>query len=198
MIQTNTQNKLPAKVLAYWLFNSAIIAVIIAIVLGFISHAGTIQTTVNNQPTTINVAQYGLLAVAGIPLIIFVLFALYQIFYYSTFSYLVNEGQISITSGILFSSTKTTDFRMIQDISSKRGPILMIFGLGNLQGFTSSPDQIRISGGGSFRLGNRYGGGSRTTYRPDINIVLPEADAEELRSQIANSAEVQKVQVVSQ
>jgi membrane protein YdbS with pleckstrin-like domain len=187
------KNKLSPSVLVYWIFKDIILVVIIAVILAFISQSGNIHATVNNQPTTINIAQYGSLVTFGIPFILLILLALYQILYYMTFSYTMNEGQIFITSGILFSSTKTTDFRMIQDIQSKRGPILMIFGLCSLQGFTSSPDQIRISGP-SFRLGGR--GNMYTTYRPDINILLPTATAEQLRSQISTNAETPNVHVV--
>jgi membrane protein YdbS with pleckstrin-like domain len=191
------KNKLSASVLMYWLFKALILPVILGAILFFLSTQNHIQATVNGQPTIIDGSVFSPLIVFGIPAALFILAALYWILYYNMFSFVVTEGSISITSGVLFSSTKTTDFRAVQDVATKRGPLLMIFGLGILQGFTSSPDQIRVSGG-SFRLGGgAFGNNARTTYNPDISIPLPAVDAEQLRSQIATSAEVQKVQVVS-
>lgn len=196
MIQSNSQNKLPGSVLVYWLFKALIIPVILAIVLVFLSMLGPIQGTSNGQPTTINVASFGPFVIFGIPLLLFILGALYWLLYYSMFSFMLTDQSVSITSGILFSQTKTTDFRAVQDVSTKRGPLLMIFGLSILQGFTSSPDQIRVSSG-SFRLGGAFGNNARTTYRPDISIPLPSSVAEQLRSQIATTAQTQNVRVVS-
>ena len=196
MIQPNVQNKLPGSVLIYWLFKAAILPIVLAIVLVFLSTLGPIQETSNGQPTTINIASFGPLIIFGIPLALFVLGALYWALYYSMFSFTITDQSVSITSGILFSQTKTTDFRAVQDIATKRGPLLMIFGLGVLQGFTSSPDQIRVSSG-SFRLGGGVlGTNARTTYHPDISIPLPIANAEQLRSQIATTAQTQNVHVV--
>jgi membrane protein YdbS with pleckstrin-like domain len=195
MIQPNVQNKLPGSVLIYWLFKAAILPIVLAIVLVFLSTLGPIQGTSNGQPTTINVASFGPLIIFGIPLALFVLGALYWALYYSMFSFTITDQSVSITSGILFSQTKTTDFRAVQDIATKRGPLLMIFGLGVLQGFTSSPDQIRVTSG-SFRLGGALGNSARTTYHPDISIPLPVTDAEQLRSQIATTAQTQNVHVV--
>jgi len=196
MIQPNTQNKLPGSVLAYWVLKSAVLPIIIAVVLVFLSTHGPIQGTSNGQPTTIDVASFGPLIIFGIPIALFVLAALYWFLYYNMFSFTLTDQSISITSGILFSSTKTTDFRAVQDVATKRGPLLMIFGLGILQGFTSSPDQIRVSSG-SFRLGGgAFGTNAHTTYRPDISVPLSAADAETLRSQIATTAQTQNVHVV--
>lgn len=189
------KNKLSSSVLVYWLCNGLVGSVIIGVVLWFILGSGQISSTVNGQQVSTNIGSMGPLLAVGIPIALLVLIALYRILYYSTFSYTVNEGQISVTSGVLFSSTKTTDFRMVQDIQSKRGPVLMIFGLRSLQGFTSSPDQIKVSGG-SFRLGGNLGYQARTTYHPDISILLPTTVAEQLRSQIATSAETPNVHVV--
>ena len=65
----------------------------------------------------------------------------------------------------------------------------MIFGLSELQGFTSSPAQISISSSGG--ANNR----TTTTVTPDVSIVMPAVDASEL-SQMMNSGRVQKVQAV--
>lgn len=195
MIQPNAQNKLSTSVLMYWLFKALILPVILGIILVFFSMQGNIQATVNGQPTTINGASLSPLVVFGIPFAIFILAALYWILYYSMFSFTITDQSVSITSGVLFSSTKTTDFRAVQDVATKRGPLLMIFGLGILQGFTSSPDQIRVSSG-SFKLGGALGNSARTTYHPDILIPLPSSDAEQLRNQISKSAQTQNVHVV--
>jgi membrane protein YdbS with pleckstrin-like domain len=190
MIQPNTQSKLSGSVLTYWLFKALFLPIILCVFMMF----ATTQVTVDGVVTNLSVmAQFGVFAVFGIPVALFVILAIYQILYFNAFSFAVNEGQISITSGVLFSSTKTTDFRMVQNVASARGPILAMFGLSALRGFTSSPDQIHVSGG-SFELGGR--GGSRTTYRPDINMLLPVADAEQLRAQIATVAETPNVHVV--
>ncbi len=162
--------------------------VILYVVLHFVASAGTINTTVNGVPTAVNVGSMGPLVTSGIPFILLCIVVLYNILYFTMYSFVLDSDKISITSGVVFSSTKTIDFKAIQNVSTQRGPLLMMFGLETVQGFTSSPSQLVIQSNGN--------GGSSTTYRPDISITRVSADAEELRNLIAQSAEVNKVRIV--
>ena len=187
MIQTGIQTRLSSKVIWYRLVGAIIFVVILAILLKFIAGMGSIHATINGAPTTINTGSMGPFITIGIPLALFVLIVLYNILYYNMYSFVLDSDKISVTSGVVFSSTKTVDFKTIQNISSQRGPLLMLFGLEILQGFTSSPGQLVITG-------NR--GQSNASYRPDISIPLISDDAEQLRNQIARAAEVDKVKIV--
>ncbi len=68
------------------------------------------------------------------------------------FSFVMTSDLVSVTSGVFFQPTKTTDFRAIQNVSTTRGP--------------------------------------------DISITLVSDEAEQLRNQIAQSAQVQSVKIV--
>jgi len=187
MIQSGAQTKLSQRAIWYRLVGAVIFVAILAIGLNFVADMGTINATVNGKPTTISTGSMGPLVTTGLPLALLFLIVLYNILYYKMYSFVLDSDKISITSGVVFSSTKTVDFKTIQNISTKRGPILMLFGLKIVQGFTSSPGQLVVTG-------NR--GQTSTTYRPDISIPLIADDAEQLRNLIAQAAEVDKVKIV--
>ena len=187
MIQSGVQNNLSQRVVWYRLVGAVIFVVILYFVLHFVAGMGIINGTVNGKPTTFDTSSMGPLVTSGIPLAILLLSVLYNILYYKMYSFTLDSDKISVTSGVVFQSTKTVDFKTIQNISTKRGPFLMLFGLEIVQGFTSSPGQLVIAS-------NRNG--SSTTYRPDISIPLISADAEQLRNLIAQSSEVDKVKIV--
>jgi membrane protein YdbS with pleckstrin-like domain len=188
MIQLNVQTKLSQRTVWYRLVGTFIFIIILIFILNYIAGMGTVNAVVNGVPTVINVGSMGPLVTFGVPLILLCLMVLYNISYYKMYSFLLDSDKISVTSGVFFQSTETVDFKTIQNVSTKRGPLLMLFGLEVVQGFTSSPDQLIVSSNGK--------GGTRTTYRPDISIPLLSADAEQLRNLIAQSAEVDKVRVV--
>lgn len=188
MIQLKVPTKLPFSVLTYRIVTSFIFPIIVFIILNFISQQGSIKATVNNQPTTINTSTWGPLIVFGIPLLLLFLSILYNILYYNLFSFIVEAEKISITSGVLFPSTREIEFRSVQNVSTTKGPILMLCGLENVQGFTSSPGQIVVT--------YNKNGGSSTAYRPDINLILKSSDAEQLRNQIASASEAEAVRII--
>ncbi len=184
MIQFGISTRLSQKVIWYRLVGTLIFIIIIAIVLNFIAGKGIMNVTVNGNPTTVNTGSMGPLIVFGIPFALFCLMTLYNVLYYKMYSFVVNPDKISVTSGVIFPSTKTVDFKIMQNIATRRGPLLRVFELEILQGFTSSPGQLVISSSGRGR--------TNTTYRPDISIPLISADAEQLHSLISQAAEVQK------
>ncbi len=187
MIQLGAQTKLSPKVFWYRSVGALVFVIILDAILNFVAALGTVNGTMNGQPMTLHLGSMGPLVTSGIPLVLLLLNVLYNLLYYKMYSFVVDTGKISVTSGVVFPSTKTTDFRMVQNVATQRGPLLMMFGLQMVQGFTSSPGQLVISSGKN---------GTSTTYRPDISIPLVSEDAEQLRGLIAQSAEVPSVKVV--
>jgi len=193
MIQyNNVPNKLPRNFVTYKTVISAVSVIILAVILYLFLGNGPTNALVNGKPTVVDIeGALKFLIIFGIPLFLFILMYLYNILYYKTFSFSLTEDFISITSGIIYVSTKTIDFKDVQNISSRRGPMLMIFGLSMLNGFTASPGQLVVTT-------SSYG--RSTSYKPDISIVLNQNDSEELRKFITKEEtnDIQKVEVVSQ
>lgn len=200
MITLGAQTRLPSAYISYrittavlgFIFFFAIIAGFLILVSAISSAPGTTMTqTINGVqqqvPATPFVAGPAIGIAALVLAVLAIMSILYQVLYYSMFSFIVTNDRITVTSGILFTSDKSTLFQDVQTASVRRGPIMRMFGLGTLQGFTSSPDQVQIHSSGK--------GGSYTTYRPDINMVLSVDDAEILRTQISST--VDKVQMVA-
>ena len=191
MIQhNNIENKLPDNVLLYRAVVSLISFGIMATFLYLFFGHGPVNGTVNGKPSTIDLqGTYKILVIYGIPSVLFILSLIYNIFYIKNFSFLLTDTSISITSGIFFIETRSIDFKDIQSISSSTGPILSLFGLSVLKGFTSSPGQIVISSNSK--------SGSSISYNPDILITLNKEDSEQLRTFISKADEVSKVKIVS-
>ena len=200
MITPNTKNRLPSAYLPYRITVALIGFVLLFVVLaGFFmlwssmsSVPGAVVTqTINGVQQQVPATPFAAGPAIGITALVLIVLAivgiLYQVLYYATCSFIVADGQITVTSGVLFTSDKSTQFEEVQTVAVKRGPVMRMFGLGNLQGFTSSPDQIQI------HTGNK--GGSYTSYHPDINLVLIADDAEALRAQISSA--IHKVQFVA-
>ncbi|MFA6341055.1 MAG: PH domain-containing protein [Candidatus Paceibacterota bacterium] len=185
------QNRLPKNFVFYRILSSMIFLAILAVMLYFSFGQGPTNGTVNGKPTVIDLEGLNrLLVIYGIPVLILLLFVLHDILYYLKYSFSVSDNSISVTSGVFVISTKIVDFKDIQNISSVRGPLLMLFGLSKLNGFTSSPGQLVVST-------NSKNGTSTTSYRPDISIILNRNDAEQLREFMAKANDIQKVRVVS-
>jgi membrane protein YdbS with pleckstrin-like domain len=167
MIQKNVSLKLPQAVLYYRIISLVIISVIIAVFTYFVP-----QTT-----------SYSVFIGVGF----LVLTVVYAIIYLVTYSYTVSDDSITINSGVLFKDSKTVNYNDLQNMQVKRGPLLMAFGLADVQGFTSSPGQLVISSSGR--------GGTNTTVKPDVEIVLTTEDANEL-AQMMHVGDIQKVKQV--
>lgn len=191
MITQNIQSKLPGNVLAYKLVGSIIIAVILIVIALFLLSAGTINgtSTVNGvtSPTSIP---------AAIPAIVLIvlglIFPLYAIAWYATFSFLVADQSITINSGVIVKRSKTIDFNKIQNVNNVRGPLQMIFGLAQVDLWTASQDQLSFS---TVSYGNGRSG-TRMQAKPEGRLYLLKQDAEDLKNTISQKGTVQNVKVV--
>lgn len=134
MINPNSQNKLPAKIKAYWL--TQIISVFaVAVALSF---------TVPFSWMTGLVSGFGLLLGACA--------YIYLLLYFHFFSFVVEDKKITINSGIIIKRSKTISFDQIQSVDNVRGILAQVFGLTKTNIWTSSPQQINLQSGQSQNL----------------------------------------------
>jgi membrane protein YdbS with pleckstrin-like domain len=167
MIQQNIDLKLPSSALTYYMVTLPLFPIILTAFLYFY------------PPTT----QYSLF----IGLALIVLIIVYSFAYVATFSYQITGDSITINSGVLFKSSKIVNFNDLQNTNVKMGPLLSMFGLASLEGFTSNPTQLIISSDSR--------GHTQTTQNPDIKVLLLREDAIELAT-IMRKGDIQKVQAV--
>lgn len=167
MINKNVPLKLPPNALAYKLSQAVIISIILSIVAKFYPETSSYYLLLG----------LGLLILSGI----------YTFAYVSLFSYVIGSDAITVNSGVLFRSEKIINYNDLQNVDVQRGPLLMLFGLSNLRGFTASPGQLMISSDDH--------GHTSTTVTPDVQILLTKQDGEEL-AQIMRAGHIQKVQQV--
>jgi membrane protein YdbS with pleckstrin-like domain len=83
-------------------------------------------------------------------------------------SFVLTDKSISVASGIFFQNSSTIRFDRIQDVATRRDPLLMLLGLTSVAIWTASPDQ---------RLGK--------SKRPDGLVILNSADADWLKNYLA-------------
>lgn len=119
---------------------------------------------------------------------IFVFGVAYAYLSWMFFSYLISENSITINSGILFRTSKTVNFNDLESINVATGPVLMLMGLAQVKGFTSSPAQTIVS--------SSRNGRTQTTVIPDVDLILTKSDAEEIAS-LVKTGQIQKVQNVA-
>lgn len=167
MIQQNTTQRLPVSVLVYKIIQSVMSSVIFSLLI-------------------IALPQTNLFKSLLIPLI-FVLNIIYMYFWWFLYSYQVSNEAVTVNSGVIFRSSKIIQFNDVQSSAVHRGPLLALLGLARFDGFTSSPQQLVIT---------RSKSGSSTSHRPDIQIVLPRTEADELAI-YAKKGDIQKVQAVA-
>ena len=158
MIEQNTNLKLPVGALYYALSQAVIYSLVVALFIKFIPFIG------------------GYAVLVGVILII--LSSVYTVAYFSTYSFQINNKNITMNRGVFFKSSKMVNFNDLQNVQIKRGPFLMMFGLSRIQGLTSSPGQLVISGGRN----------SSSSVRPDIVLVLNQENAKEL-AQMMNAGD---------
>jgi uncharacterized membrane protein YdbT with pleckstrin-like domain len=103
----------------------------------------------------------------------------FQMLYWSLFRFTMREHSVSVRSGIIFTQEKEVQYDEMQSTTIKRGPLLALFGLGHVVGYTSSPQQLVVASTGR--------GGTRTTHRPDVSLYLLQADAQQLHAQVRSS-----------
>ncbi len=115
----------------------------------------------------------------GIFLVIVIIFGLpfyiYITLVYNSRSFVVNDDNITINSGIFVKKSKMIPFKMIQSINRKQGIFAGMFGITTVDIWTSSPSQININDG-------------NTTNRPDGSIILTDEDANWLLKFIPSSS----------
>lgn len=172
MITLNTPQKLSSAVLAYLLLKSFAGSVVIVAV-GFIF---------------VQAAQYT--QYQSLILIVVVALALVKLIYiaiwWKLFEYQIGEDYIAVKFGVIFRTDKSINFNDVQSINAAFGPLLALFGLRQVRGFTSSPEQLVITSTKS---------GAQTRHVPDIQILLDKQIAEELLVKIRKE-DVQKVRMV--
>jgi len=79
-----------------------------------------------------------LLIIIGLPVCTFI-----SIFY-SSISFQVETGKITIYSGIFTKQLKAIFFDKIQNVTCTRGPLMQMFGVSTINIWTASPEQINV------------------------------------------------------
>ncbi len=121
--------------------------------------------------------------VAGLILLL-TIGGIYISIWWKIFTYKVFQDHIEITSGVVIRHSKTINFNDLQSMNVAFGPLLAIFGLRKVEGFTSSPRQIIITGDGD---------STHTQHVPDVLLIVEKELAQEIAT-IAQAGDVQKVQ----
>jgi len=161
MIKVKELTKFTPKVKQYLLTNLLIIIIFLSVVFSMSGNN-------NFFGTFLTIA-----IILGLP------FYIYISLMYNSWSFLVNENDITINSGILVKKSKTIPFNMIQNINRKQGVLMGMFRIANIDIWTSSPSQININEG-------------KTSNKPDGNIVLTNEDADWLQGFITYSPNSKK------
>jgi membrane protein YdbS with pleckstrin-like domain len=93
------------------------------------------------------------------------------VFKFRSSSFVLTDKSISVASGIFFQNSSTIRFDRIQDVATRRDPLLMLLGLTAVAIWTASPDQ---------RIGK--------SKRPDGLVILSSTDADWLKNYLAEPA----------
>jgi membrane protein YdbS with pleckstrin-like domain len=173
--------KLPERVLWYWLVKQllffAIIGFLPLLLLMLIGTEGWTDSQTGEAVNPETIKFIGMVIPVG-ALGLYILTALYTCWYFITYTYTVGIDRLSIKSGVIVTSDKSVQFEEAENTSLVRGPLLMLFGLGNLRVFTSSPGQLQIV---------TTKNGTRTIHKPDVDIVLPIADTSALAERFSKA-----------
>lgn len=166
--------KLTQPPAAFWYSaTGAILVAVVILALGsFFSFAGSAACSGDGC---------GLIAPSTVlPLLVIVaLFVLaYPTLFYFFFSFEIAERSITVNSGIIFRQYETIDFDKIQAVDQERGPLLMLFGLTEVNLWTASADQL------AFRAGKD---GAESRPRPDARILLRKDDAHALNDLVSRA-----------
>lgn len=116
MINPNTPTQLPSKVKLYWLTK------ILLLLLPFLFFPPAFLI---------------LVIFLGLPV------SLYLLLYYNSFTFIIEDTKITINSGVVIKRSKSIPFNIIQNVENVRGIFHRIFGLSNVNIWTSSPEQIK-------------------------------------------------------
>jgi len=100
--------------------------------------------------------------------------SIYMLLLYRSISFIVEDGRITINSGIITKKSKVIPFNKIQNVNCVRGLLIRIFGLSVVNIWTASPSQININ-----------------AKKPDGVLILTVDDAEWLKNFIINNPSAQ-------
>jgi len=142
MINPNTPTQLPSKVKLYWLTK------ILLLLLPFLFFPPAFLI---------------LVIFLGLPV------SLYLLLYYNSFTFIIEDTKITINSGVVIKRSKSIPFNIIQNVENVRGIFHRIFGLSNVNIWTSSPEQIKAYKGS-------------TVHKPDGSLDLLIDDGEWLKN----------------
>ncbi len=153
MIQTHALIKFSPKVKQYLLAHLIFFIILLTLVFSMID----IENIVRN---------FLLIAVIlGIPAYAFIVLV------YNHWSYIINDNDITINSGIIFKKSKTISLKAIQNINQKRGPIMRLFDIVSVEIWTASVSQMNVTSG-------------KTMNSPDGVIMIGEEEAKELQEYV--------------
>jgi membrane protein YdbS with pleckstrin-like domain len=164
--------KLPSQVLTYWLVRDALaVLVLTAGITVALYYLG-----IDEESVQVVMARISLVVAGAVG--IYLALAAYRVAYFSLFSFGVEANLVSVHSGVVVQSRKAVQYEESENADVVRGPLMMLFGLANLRVFTASPGQIHIV---------QTKNGSRTVHTPDIDLVLPIADASALAERFSKA-----------
>lgn len=126
-----------------------------------------------------------------LPIVTLLLSFGYTYLWWSLYRYEISSEAITIQSGVLFRSNKSVAFNDLQSAEVNTGPLLLMLGLGRFVAFTASPRQVVMNT--SYNQNGR--GGTSSTIRPDVDLIITKAEAEEVLTQ-TRKGDIQKVQAV--
>jgi len=175
--------KLPVRVLAYWLVKDALIVLAVYLLLNWLVPGSDL--TVNGEVVSTNAANV-LPIIAAVALVCYLVLAAYRSLYFALFTFSVENTLVSTNKGVIVRSHKSVQYEEAENAEVTRGPLQMLFGLGNLRVYTASPAQLLIV---------QSKNGSRTIHRPDVNLILMREDAMALREHF--NVAVNRVAVVA-
>jgi membrane protein YdbS with pleckstrin-like domain len=165
MIPLNVPRPFAANALWYMVAR-CLLAVLLLIVIAFVfqlgaaapgaSCSGALCGRVSGNQIAGFLYLYGALLLAG------------AVLKFRSSSFVLTDKSISVASGIFFQNSSTIRFERIQDVATRRDPLLMLLGLTAVAIWTASPDQ---------RIGK--------SKRPDGLVILDSADADWLKNYLA-------------
>ena len=142
MINLNTPTRLPSKIKLYWLIKIFLLL----------------------SPFLLFFPAFLILVIFfGFP------FFLYLMLFYNSFTFVVEDNKITINSGIITKRSKSIPFSIIQDVDNVSGILHRVFGLSEVNIWTSSPEQVQVYKGS-------------TTHKPEGSLDLIAEDGDWLKN----------------
>lgn len=152
MIELNTPNKLPPKV--KWYNLTKIILLILVASFPFL--------LINKGAWFLGFFLFFVFFV-GLPAFVYFLLC------YKFLTFIVENDRITINSGIIIKRSKSIPFDKIQNVDNVRGILARLFGISEVNIWTSSPEQIQVYQ-------------KETVHKPAGSLELNVADGERLKN----------------